>query len=271
MGTVTTLALPISALLAGIVADELALHIYKESNMNDVISLFAVPFTLFICAQITFIFRGATYKPAGVGNFMAGLVLSYIYFTTLDFSYAVGFRYTFSLKLGLEAAGILFSLVITEFIAGRKIRMERNALVVLTIVIAMAGFYVRNVKDFTGLIVYSTMIFIIFSIINTLRYIIAIAHDPVITILVGTGVIIIRTLYIYYFEMPYEFNNIVKYMHSNIHGALALYIATLMSVVTNFLMFRYTEIDIIFIFKCLHLILHVIYVLFRDGLPFITR
>lgn len=249
--------IPITALVTNVAKQILIQKIYKFSNMPDVLVLIYIPAIVLAGTQILFLCQKN--KLFTMADFIIAFFFAHIYIIEFEEAYRFGFLFSFALRLALEAAGIIFGLLITEIVAGRKIRLERNTIVSLALIISLCLFYIQDKFVPSELVSLSFAYFFLLGFLNILKHVFVVAADPVKILLLSSAFALIISGFDYHEVKPFEFVKTQEEISAHHAEAILLGAVSLASFISNFLAFRYLEIDMLFILKLLHLVIFMIY------------
>ena len=189
---------------------------------------------------------------------MICIVLTQTHMNIIDWFYKFSIQYSSLFPLSLELFSILFFFVLTEFLVGRKIRFERNCILIFTLSSILAAIIFTIQRDIS-IISHLSIIYFIYSILyNFLKHVVFVSIDLNLYFICSSALFILVNASKYDDEYLVVFSDINKYVVENVFKFISLSFLIMMNYLSDIYIFKNFDIDIVLSFKLISFILTVI-------------
>ncbi|KAI4293033.1 hypothetical protein PAPHI01_2307 [Pancytospora philotis] len=250
------LLFPTLGVIADLLANEMLTRMYKSSNAPDIIYLLFLPSFLFFASQAFMLLSRDWF--ISTNDLIAGLACASLYVYPFVSSQTLDYVYSTELRLAIDAAGVVFASALIEILVGRKSKVERNIICMAVLLTALSALYIPS-ELFTHRTFGMTIVTLVLRVcVYIFGHILVIAYSPAKILYIGSTLVLMYAILHFSWQIPYETARQLKYLEANSGAASLLFGLLLLDVVFKYMTLAQVDLDIIYVFLCMQLVLYLI-------------
>lgn len=251
------LFITISYILSDSIKNILTRYLFSISSIPDLIEKLYLQLFIFLMSQLTYLLNED--KSFQTIEIIVGLIYSASCLNQFEMIQAFGFAYSFALGLVIELFGIVLISFISEVLSGRKLKTERNTILVVVFAIFGAALSMPNNFKTNSLFILGTILFLKFAMYNICKHVFAASTDLRKVMLISSSLSLAKNAF---FLSSHNILQVIKINQDILkykEMSIFLFIIAIIHYLLDLYVFKHFDIDYVFLLKSTSMLIYLSY------------